>query len=55
MTTDGEPQHSEWEKNTGLNEDTAYVVLYPARLHAEEGWPRPKNRDTGVVLDIFMS
>jgi len=36
MSGDGEPQQSNWEKEVGLSEDTAYVVLYPARSHAEE-------------------
>lgn len=36
MTATGEPQQSNWEKDVGLNEDTAYVVLYPAQSHADE-------------------
>ena len=36
MSEDGETQQSNWEKEVGLSEDTAYVVLYPARSHAEE-------------------
>lgn len=28
-------QQSDWEHEIGLNEETAYVVIYPARSHAE--------------------
>lgn len=34
--TDDEPQQTDWEKSVGLSEETAYVVIYPNRTHAEE-------------------
>lgn len=36
MSEDRESQQCNWEKDVRLSEDTAYVVLYPARSHAEE-------------------
>ena len=45
--SDGEPQQSNWEKETGLNEDTTYVVLYPARSHADEWMEEAKEQGYG--------
>ena len=47
MSEDGESQQCEWEKDVGLSEDTAYVVLYPARSHAEEWKEEAKEQGYG--------
>lgn len=47
MNTDGESQQSDWEKETGLNKDTTYVVLYPARSHADEWMEEAKEQGYG--------
>lgn len=47
MTTGGESQQSEWEKKTTLNEDTAYIVLYPVRMRTEEWMAEAKEQGYG--------